>query len=110
MAQLSLITIDLQPEACPTTFWKKVFTFSCSYDHFLCASSCGKGLSNFLSPKYLDMKENETELTLTKDRLIEIIEGLVRTDVDLSFLLKLEKRELETLAACIRERIDRPEE
>jgi hypothetical protein len=57
----------------------------------------------------LDRKENETEVSLTRDKLIKIIEGLARTDADLSFLLKLEKRELETLAACIRERIDRRE-
>ena len=43
---------------------------------------------------------------MTKEKLIEIIAGILKTEVDLSFLLQLEKEELETLVACIRERID----
>ena len=43
---------------------------------------------------------------MTKEKLIEIIQGILETDVDLSFLLQLKERELETLVACIRERID----
>jgi hypothetical protein len=43
---------------------------------------------------------------MTKDKLIEIIQGILNTDIDLSFLLQLKERELETLIACIRERVD----
>jgi hypothetical protein len=43
---------------------------------------------------------------MTKEKLIEIIAGILKTEANLSFLLDLEKDELETLVACIRERID----
>ena len=43
---------------------------------------------------------------MTKEKLIEIMQGILKTDVDLSFLLQLKERELETLVACIRERVD----
>jgi hypothetical protein len=44
---------------------------------------------------------------MDKRRLIEIIQGILNTDADLSFLLQLEEHELEVLVASIRERIDR---
>ena len=44
---------------------------------------------------------------LTKDRLIEIIRGLLQTSADLGFLLNVDQTELETLVACIRDRVDR---
>ena len=47
---------------------------------------------------------------MTKEKLIEIIQGILETDVDLRFLLQLKERELETLIACIRERVDREKE
>ena len=47
---------------------------------------------------------------MTKDKLIEIMQGILKTDVDLSFLLQLKERELETLVACIRERVDQAKE
>ena len=43
---------------------------------------------------------------MTKEKLIEIIQGVLKSDCDLDFLLQLEERELETLAACIRDRIE----
>lgn len=43
---------------------------------------------------------------MTKEKLIEIIQGILKAEVDLSFLLKLSQKELETLVACIRERVD----
>ncbi len=46
---------------------------------------------------------------MTKEKLIEMIQRLLRTetdDVDLSFLAKLSKPELETLVSCIRYRVD----
>jgi len=42
---------------------------------------------------------------MTKDELIEIIKGILKTDIDLNFLLQLKEKELETLIACIRGRI-----
>jgi hypothetical protein len=47
---------------------------------------------------------------MTKEKLIEIMQGILGTDVDLSFLLQLKERELETLIACIRERVDQAKE
>jgi hypothetical protein len=44
---------------------------------------------------------------MTKDQLIETIKKILSTENDLSFLLKLEKPELETLVASIRGRMDR---
>ena len=43
---------------------------------------------------------------MTKEKLIEIIQGLLKTGADLSFLVKLNERELETLVACIRDRVE----
>ena len=43
---------------------------------------------------------------MTKDKLIEIIQGLLKTDVDLGFLVELNERDLETLVACIRDRVE----
>jgi len=44
---------------------------------------------------------------MTKEKLIEIIMKILNTDADLSFLMQLKVKELETLVACIRERVDR---
>ncbi|QTA87715.1 hypothetical protein [Desulfonema magnum] len=43
---------------------------------------------------------------MTKEKLIEILQRVLKTDADLSFLLKLEVTELETLVACIRDRVE----
>jgi len=43
---------------------------------------------------------------MTKERLVQKIMELLKTDIDLSFLLELKKEEIETLVACIRDRID----
>lgn len=45
-------------------------------------------------------------ILITKDKLIEIIQGLLKTEVDLSFLLQLNEHQIETLVACIRDRVD----
>jgi len=37
-----------------------------------------------------------------KEKLVEIIKGLLGTDADLNFLVKLDENELETLVACIK--------
>jgi hypothetical protein len=43
---------------------------------------------------------------MTKEKLIDIIRTLLKTDADLRFLLQLKEKELETLVACIRRRTD----
>ncbi len=44
---------------------------------------------------------------MTKDKLVEKIRDLLKTDNDLNFLLILKKEEIERLVACIRDRVDR---
>ena len=43
---------------------------------------------------------------MTKERLVVKIKELLRADTDLNFLLDLKKENLETLIACIRDRVD----
>ncbi|MCK4486365.1 MAG: hypothetical protein KAU38_06305 [Desulfobacterales bacterium] len=45
-------------------------------------------------------------LIMTKEKLIEIMQGLLKVEVDLSFLLQLRKSDLETLVACVRDRVE----
>jgi hypothetical protein len=52
------------------------------------------------------MTFNNAEIVLTKDKLLQIIKGLLSTDANLDFLLQLEEGELKSLVACIREGID----
>ena len=42
---------------------------------------------------------------MTKEKLVEKIRKLLKTDGDLNFLLILKKEELERLVACIRDRV-----
>ena len=44
---------------------------------------------------------------MTKDKLVEKIRELLKTDINLNFLLILKEEELEKLVACIRDRVDR---
>jgi hypothetical protein len=44
---------------------------------------------------------------MTKEKLVETIQRLLGTDVDLRFLLLLKSQELETLLACIRAAMDK---
>ena len=44
---------------------------------------------------------------MTKEKLIQMIKGLLETDSSIAFLMQLKKSELETLVACIRNRIDK---
>ena len=46
------------------------------------------------------------ELSVTKEELVDKIRELLKTDFDLSFLLKLERVEIETLVASIRASTD----
>ena len=43
---------------------------------------------------------------MTKDELVKKINELLKTDIELNFLLNLKKEEIEKLVACIRERVD----
>ena len=43
---------------------------------------------------------------MTKEGLVKKIQGLLKTDDDLSFLLKLRMEDLKTLVAMIRDRVD----
>ncbi|MBU0736079.1 MAG: hypothetical protein KJ823_03325 [Proteobacteria bacterium] len=43
---------------------------------------------------------------MTKEELVGKITEILKTDNDLSFLLQLKEKELETLIACIRDRVD----
>jgi hypothetical protein len=43
---------------------------------------------------------------MMKKKLVEKIKELLKTDIDLNFLLILEDEELERLVACIRDRVD----
>ena len=43
---------------------------------------------------------------MNKEKLVEKIKELLKTDMNLRFLLELNKEEIETLVACIRDRVD----
>ncbi len=45
---------------------------------------------------------------MTKGELVGKIREILKTENDLSFLLQLKKKEVETLIACIRDRVDNP--
>jgi hypothetical protein len=47
------------------------------------------------------------ELSVTKEELVDKIGVLLKTDSDLSFLLKLDRLEIETLIAAIRASTDK---
>jgi len=42
---------------------------------------------------------------MTKEQIIAKIKDLLSTDADLGFLSELKKEEIETLIACIRDRV-----
>ena len=44
--------------------------------------------------------------SMTKDKMVDKIRELLKTDNDLDFLLGLKKEEIERLVACIRDRVD----
>ena len=46
---------------------------------------------------------------MTKERLVGILQELLKTDEDLDFLKELKREDLEKLVACVRDRIDRSE-
>jgi hypothetical protein len=46
------------------------------------------------------------EMDMTNEELVKKIKELLKTDANLEFLLGLKRKELETLVACIRGRVD----
>ncbi len=42
---------------------------------------------------------------MTKEKLVEKMKELLKTDIDLNFLLIFEEEQLERLVACIRDRV-----
>ena len=47
---------------------------------------------------------------MNKEKLIKILKGILKTDMDLNFLLQLEESELEILIACVRDRLEQKED
>jgi len=43
---------------------------------------------------------------MTKEDLVDLLKKILNTETELDFLFALEQRELETLIACIRNRIE----
>ncbi len=43
---------------------------------------------------------------MKKAELIKIIQKVLETDATLDFLRKLEEKEIETLVACVRDKVD----
>ena len=43
--------------------------------------------------------------SIPKETLLQMIRNLLHSDLDLTFLLKLEQREIEQLVAAVRERV-----
>jgi hypothetical protein len=43
---------------------------------------------------------------MTKEDLVDLLKKILNTDADLDFLSDLKPRELETLTACIRHRVE----
>jgi hypothetical protein len=50
--------------------------------------------------------QGQASENIPKETLLQMIKKLLRSDLDLDFLLKLEQREIEQLVAAIRERVD----
>jgi hypothetical protein len=42
---------------------------------------------------------------MTKEKLVDKIKELLETDISLDFLMVLKKEEVETLVACVRDRV-----
>ena len=50
--------------------------------------------------------QDQASKNIPKETLLQMIKELLRSDLDLDFLLKLEQREIEQLVAAIRGRAD----
>jgi hypothetical protein len=47
-----------------------------------------------------------SNVSMNKEKFVEIIRGILKTDANLDFLLQLRENELETLVAIIRDRVE----
>jgi len=56
------------------------------------------------------IKYNLREVGSMKDDLIDLLKKILRTNADLDYLADLEQKDLETLIAVIRDRIDQEKE
>jgi hypothetical protein len=86
-----------------------IFIFLSFMPLFICMSTrTGHDIS--IVKKYLSLLTNEKKSykrpPMTKEKLIEILKGILNTDIDLGFLAQLKENEIENLVACIRERVD----
>ena len=69
------------------------------------------GIENLLYLDSVSITRNYSPLEtmgapMTKDKLVDKIKELLKTDNDLDFLLELKEEEIERLIACIRDRVD----
>ncbi len=55
---------------------------------------------------YLCMMKDMDADMINREKLVRIVQELLKTDQDLGFLKDLNKEHLERLVACIRDRID----
>jgi hypothetical protein len=54
----------------------------------------------------LDYLCSTVDEEMNREKLVRIIQELLRTDQDLAFLAELKREHLERLVACVRDRID----
>jgi hypothetical protein len=47
---------------------------------------------------------------MRREKLVALLKKILKTDADLAFLSNLESKDLETLIACIRDRIEQEKE
>jgi hypothetical protein len=57
-------------------------------------------------PLFLLSIESSMDENMTQERLVKIIQELLRTDASLAFLEELKREDLERLVACVRARLD----
>ena len=72
-------------------------------------SRARKLLTGGLLLDYLCMMEDKRDSMINREKLVRIVQELLKTDQDLGFLKELKKEDLERLVACIRDRIDHHE-
>jgi len=71
------------------------------------ASSNGRAI---IVEKKIEALSSKREAQMTKEKIVEKIKDILKTDLDLNFLMALKEKDLETLIACIRDRVDQVSE
>jgi hypothetical protein len=66
------------------------------------------GVQNSVRKGRKEVAPMNGEKNVTQESLIRILQNVLKTDIDLSFLNSLKKADLETLVACVRNRVDSP--